>query len=949
MRSVAGHKVRAGPSFSRPNRRTKITVRERVTTRSYSWAPAVAAFGVFTAVLRRCGRRWRLRDWRLRTKLTALLMVPLVLAGVLGTLRVTDLARKARDYAALARQAGFSQQLGLVVHNLQGERSRVAAMLATGFTPERAVLLARAQSQVQRVDTAVTKLRTSDFSAEALGPISVHAHPIVDLAYQAAMIRLSRLAALRQATLGSTAAPGNATASSAVAAYSDFIAKLLDLDRKVLDGGPGPLAHHVDGIRALSVAKEQASLEHAMLLTGILSGGLSPAQQATLRTAQARFDAAADDFGQVMSPAQRQLYFDATVVGDRKRLLDAALDRAVRGAQLETVRSDWNSAASGTVETIHQGLDTLVNELRTDAQARSSQAWREAFRNGAAVAVALLLAVALLVVVVRSLLQPLRKLSDAAFDVADRRLPEAFEQVLATDGIPTPPMLDPVPVDSKEEVGQVARALDTVHVQAVRLAAEQAQLRSNLSDVFANLSGRSQRLLERQLQLIEELRGATRDPDLVNSLLQLDRLATRVRRHSENLLFLAGGAVCCAGQGPVTVCDVLDSAISEIEEYQRVTVYPPPAATVAAPVAADLVHLIAELLDNATSVSPPGDVVTLSGTFTEDESLRVEITDSGPGLPRDELQEINALLVSAPSSEVSVSTHLGLFVVRQLAARHGITVRLRQRLGKPGITATALLAPSLVTVERAPEQPPVTEWSGTLEQPPLQVSVVDEAVAADLFSPSSISPSSLGVGTSQHSHPRTAQQEWLELFGQPEPLSHHLPGGQEQVAGTTDAVGIPIPPVRVAAAGRPEEVREEIFEMVSAWFRERQSAPVNTAPSSTVPSNTVPSSTASSSVAPEWQSPFDAAWQAAQALRTRVAHEFTRSGLPKRQPRAHLVFSADGRVMPTPVPVGPARIPDAVRGRLTRYQRGLRVGRHARIGPEEQLTWADIPYRPADQ
>ncbi|MGH3864830.1 MAG: sensor histidine kinase [Pseudonocardiaceae bacterium] len=898
---------------------------------------AVAMFGVLVEVLRRCGKRWRLRDWRLRTKLTALLMVPLVLAGVLGTLRVTDLVRTAQGYAALTRQIGFAQQLGLVVRNLQGERSLVAAALATGDPADRAALLAKAQFQVQRVDAAVTKLRTADFSAEAYWPVSAQAHPIVGVAYQAAVRQLAGLTALRQATLGSNAAPGNATSSSAVTAYSDVIARILDLDRGMLDGAPSPVVHQVEGIKALSIANEQASLQHAVLLTGIVSGVLSSAQQATLRTAQARFDAAADEFGQAMSPAQRQLYFDAMVVGDRKRLLDAALDRAMRSAPLETVRSDWNSAAVGTVEMMHQGLSTVLNELRTDAQARSSQAWREAVRDGAVVAVVLLLAVVLLVVVVRSVLQPLCALRTRAFEVADRRLPEAFEQVLAADGIPVqPPPVDPVPVHSQEEVGQVARALDTVHIQAVRLATEQAQLRSSLSDVFLNLSGRSERLLERQLQLIEELRGATNDPDLVNSLFQLDRLATRARRHSENLLVVAGRVARCGGQGPVTVLDVLNNAVSEIDEYQRVTVCPSPAATVAGPVAGDLVHLISELLDNATSVTPRGAMVTLSVALTEDQSLRVEITDSGPGLPHDELQVINARLVSAPSTEVPVCGHMGLFVVRQLAALHGITVRLRQRLGAPGITATALLPPSVVAIEPAPEEPPATGWSETGGQLPLQVSVVDEAIAADLFSPSSISPSSLGVVTSQPSHPRTAEQEWLELFGQPEPLSDQLGGDQEQVAGATDAVGSPIPPGRVAAAGQPEEVREEIFEMVSAWFRERQSASVSTAPASTAPASTTPASTTPASTAPEWQSPFDAAWQAAQALRTRrVDHELTRSGLPKRRPRAHLVFSADGRAVPTPVPVGPPRTPDAVRGRLARYQRGLRVGRHARIGPEE--------------
>lgn len=946
---MAGYEVKARAPFARPDGSTNVTVRDKATTRSFGWTPTGAMFGSPATALRRRGRRWRLRDWRLRTKITAVLVVPLVLAGVLGALRVTDLAREAQSFSALSRQIGLAQQLGFVVYDLQGERYRVAAMLATESPVDRAALRTDVQAQAQRVDAAATKLRTANFSAEALGPITAQAHPIVGEAHRAAVSRLAGLAALRQAALGSNAAPGNATARSAVTAYSNFIAVLLDLDRRVLDGAPSSVARQVDAVKALSVAKEQASWQHAVLLTGILSGGLSPAQQATLRTTDARFDAAADEFAQAMSPGQRQLYFDTSAVVDRKRLLNAALDRAMRGAPLETVPGDWNSAAAGTVETMHQGVSTLLNDLRTDAQARASRAWREAFRDGAVVAVLLLLAVALLVVVVRSLLQPLRTLRTAAFEVADRRLPEAVEQVLATDCTPAEPTVDPVPVHSREEVGQVARAFDTVHVQAVRLAAEQAQLRSSLNDAFLNLSGRSQRLLEQQLRLIEELRGAVHDPKLVSSLLQLDRLAARIRRHSENLVVLAGGTARCGADEPMAVLDVLRSAVSEIDEYQRVTVRPAAAAAVVGPVAGELVHLIAELLDNATSVTPQGTMVTLGGELTEDKSLLVEITDSGPGLPPDELQAINARLAGAPGVETSVAGQMGLFVVRELAARHGVTVRLRQRLGERGIAATVLLPPTLVmvdlrvstdgqrpgataagdsgvSIDRTPEELPTIGWSGTEGQLPLQVSVVDEATAADLFSPSSISPASLGVVTSRRSRPRTAQEEWRELFGhhesQPErePLSGQLGGDQAQVAAATDPLGSPIPSSRAAATGQPEEVREEIFEMVSAWFRARQSAPVSNSPS------TIP---------PEWRSPFDEPWQAAQALRTRVEHEFTRAGLPKRQPRAHLVSGPDGRVLPTPVPAGPARIPEAVRVRLTRYQRGLRVGRHARVGPDE--------------
>ena len=938
MRSVAGYEMRARPPFNRRGGSTGVTVRDRVITRGFGRFPAVSVFrsvvrsvfGAGGAALWCRSRRWRLRDWRLRTKLTAVLVVPLVLAGVLGALRVTDLARTAQSYAVFFRQVGFAQQLDLVANDLQGERHWVVAMLATrGTAADHAALQAKVRVQFQRVDAAATKLRIGGFSAEALRPIAAQSYPMVSEVHRAVVSRLAGLAALRQATLGP-----NATARSAVAAYSGFITMLLDLGRRGLDGAPGPLVRQVVGVKALSVAKEQASWQEAVLLAGILSGGLSVEQQAMLRTADARFDAAADEFGQAISPAQRQLYFATSAVVDRKRLLDAALDRAMRGAPLETVPGDWNSAAGGTVETMHQGAATLLHELRTDAQERSSRAWREAFRDGAVVTVLLLLAVALLVVVVRSLLQSLRTLRTAAFEVADRRLPEAVEQILATDGIPAEPTVDPMPVHCREEVGQVARAVDTVHFQAVRLATEQAQLRSSLNDVFLTVSGRSQCLLEQQRQLIEELRGAAQDPELVSSLLQLDHLAARMHRHSENLLVLAGGAARRAAEGPMAVLDVLSNAVSEIDEKQRVTVHPPPAATVTGPVAGDLVHLVAELLDNATSVTSQGTTVSLGAVLTEDKSLLVEITDSGPGLPTEELQAINARLAWAPSADTSVPGQMGLFVVRELATQHDITVRLRQRPDERGITATALLPPSLVSIDlRVSADGP---RSG-LGQLPLQVSVVDEATAADLFSPSSISPASLGIVTSRCGRPRTAQEEWLELFGhhepQPErePFSDQLGGDQTQVAAAIDPLGSPIPPCR---AGQPEEVREEIFEMVSAWFRERQSAPVSNPPST---------------IEPEWRSPFDEGWQAVQALRTRVDHEFTRAGLPKRQPRAHLVLGADGRVLPTPVPACPVRTPDAVRGRLTRYQRGLRVGRHARIGPDEQLAWTDIPQRLFDQ
>ncbi|MGH3601104.1 MAG: nitrate- and nitrite sensing domain-containing protein, partial [Pseudonocardiaceae bacterium] len=548
-----------------------VTVRHEPTTQGFVAGSGFAMLGAGGAALRRRGRGWRLKDWRLRTKLTAVLLVPLLLAGVLGALRVTDLVRKAQGFATLSNQVRFAQQLGIVMYELQGERTRVAAMQASGGTADRVGI----PGQITRVDSAVSTLRAAQLAGET--------------SRAAALRRLSGLPALRKAALRTNVAPGNAAARDAVVAYSALIAALLELDRRALNGAPDSLARQADGVKVLAVAQEQAAHQHAALLAGILSGGLLADQLTTLRTADAGFDAAAEEFGQAVSPEQGQLYFGAKAVRDRKLLLSAALDRAQRGAPLETVPGDWNSAAVGTVEDIRQGQITLLSGLRKDTVARSDQASREAFWDGAAVTALLLLAVALLVVVVRSLLQPLRALRTAAFEVADRRLPEAAEQLRNTDCCPGQTTVDPVPVHSREEVGQVARAFDTVHAQAVRLAAEQAQLRSSLNDVFVNLSGRSQQLVERQLQLIDELRSQTHDPAVVSNLAALDRIAARMRRHSENLMVLAGGTVRRGAEGPVAVPNLLDNAVAEIDQHQRVTVCPSSPAMVAAPIANDLV------------------------------------------------------------------------------------------------------------------------------------------------------------------------------------------------------------------------------------------------------------------------------------------------------------------------------------------------------------------------
>ena len=180
-----------------------------------------------------------------------------------------------------------------------------------------------------------------------------------------------------------------------------------------------------------------------------------------------------------------------------------------------------------------------------------------------------LLALILLAVLARSILKPLRTLRASAFDVADRRLPAIIELLRTTDGRAGDLIkVDPVPIYSREDVGQVARAFDAVHSEAVRLAAEQAALRAKVNDMFVNLSRRSQSLVERQLQLIDELELGEQDAERLAAFFRLDHLATRMRRNGENLLVLAGSELRQRSGAPVPVVDVLRAAVSEIEDYR---------------------------------------------------------------------------------------------------------------------------------------------------------------------------------------------------------------------------------------------------------------------------------------------------------------------------------------------------------------------------------------------
>ena len=343
----------------------------------------------------------------------------------------------------------------------------------------------------------------------------------------------------------------------------------------------------------------------------------------------------------------------------------------------------------------------LTAAISDRASTLRSQATTQLLVTSLVTLLLLLLVLLVSTTVARSLIRPLRKLRTDALDVAGHRLPEMVRRLSQSEGTDEGVEIEPIGVTSTDEIGEVARAFDQVHREAVRLAADEAMLRGNLNAMFINLSRRSQSLIERQLSLIDSLEQSEQDPGRLSSLFRLDHLATRMRRNSENLLVLAGHEVTRRWSQPVPLVDVLRAAISEIEQYERVVLNVQPGIVVVGQAVNDAVHLVAEIVENATTFSPEDTQVYVSGQPLSSGGVLLDITDNGVGISDQEMSHANWRLDNPPVVDVAVSRRMGLFVVGRLAARHGVRVRLRHAQAG-GLTALIWLPDTVAAPEVAP-------------------------------------------------------------------------------------------------------------------------------------------------------------------------------------------------------------------------------------------------------
>ncbi len=926
----------------------------------------------------RAPRRWRWRHWPLLVKLIAVLMVPTVVALVVGVLRIIDQSSAAPGYDRINDIAGVQRELSTLVGELQRERDAAAVYVAD----ERGGDLAALREQFAAVDAATTRVRQAADGIENLR----------DTGYPAALDSLVGLSPLRQSVVN-----GSGPSDVVIAEYSAAIEPLITLDAALTrELDDVAVARQAAALHALVSAREQVAQQHALLLPALLSGRLDAVTIQALRAADVRLQSQLDSFRSSLPPAQQDRYVDPVTAAPeegRQRILALALDRGQSDEPLATPVEDWNARTAAVISEMTQSENGLREQVSATAidlrdDARFTVGW-----NAALLFFALALGVALGIVIARSMVRPLGVLRRTAFEVAGQRLPQAVTTV-REGGIPQ--AVQPVPVHTRDEIGQVARAFDEVHNQAVRLAAEQAQLRSNINDIFVNLSRRSQSLVQRQLKLIDRLEGNEQDPEVLDNLFQLDHLATRMRRNSENLLVLAGTESTKRAARPASLVDVLRAAVSEVEQYQRLVLQPPPDVLVFGRAAGDLVHLVAELLDNATHFSPPDSQVMISARSVRDGSLVIEIVDRGVGMGEAEFAEINERLATSAAVDPSVSRRMGLFVVGRLAARHGIAVTLCPGEDGVGVTASITLPPGLVRsaddAGHGQQAQAVDAGTAGGEE------TADGSAEGNGALPrrGASRPGSGGATPATPATPATTGNSWAtangnavdRATGTPGPRSvgdwspavsaQHTSGGElprrggdtpvrpgptptpprppatDSHSGTGSSTGSDLfqPPSGQAAEQRPEaaqrpsrwvEQATPIFDDVaSAWFSENKQVPGHWSPPSAAQAGgddpheasaggtQLPRRTGQAS----WGS-ADEGWQAAEALAQPSARDLTAAGLPRREPRAHLVPGAAEAAAP-PSGDAPSRSAEAIGGRLASYQRGVREGRHGRHGAESE-------------
>ena len=658
--------------------------------------------------IKRAPKPTALRNWSVTQRLITVIVIALVMGVVFGAFRITSAASSATTFTRTTQLAVLGEQDAELANALENERDVTAGLCAAA--PDQVC-----PGPGAKLDKTARGLRTQMLAAEAAtNPVAVKVQTLANAvgngfpsSVQTRAAQVSSVAGLIYALRIEVQAQ---TSTSVITAYSDAIADLFALNDVITSSsGDAVLADEVSTLNALSSAKDQTSQERALMYTALLQGAFNGTQDA-LTTADGLEQADLTAFQTSGTPAEEDEYLSALsgekvdttellgslipalagapndpsapvtksdVLGGAYTQALANVQEADKAFSTNASPSLWYGYMSATIDRMRTAEKEIAASVVARSQSLQHGAYESEVLTASVTGAVLLLVLILTVIVARSLVDPLRRLKSDALEIASVRLP-ARVAALSESSDPNVNLdVEPIGVQSTDEIGEVARAFDQVHREAIRLAGNEALLRGNLNSMFISLSRRSVPLIERLSRMIDYLEQNEDDPDRLSNLFSMDHLVTRMRRNSENLLVLAGEEPVRKWSEPVPLNDVARAAMSEIEQYARVVLNVQPDIVVSGQAATDVVHLLAEIIENATMFSPRETSVYVSGQELSSGGVLLDVRDGGIGVSPTRMEEMNWRLENVPVIDVSVSRHMGLFAVSRLASRHGIRVRLR--------------------------------------------------------------------------------------------------------------------------------------------------------------------------------------------------------------------------------------------------------------------------------
>ncbi|MFE3686246.1 nitrate- and nitrite sensing domain-containing protein [Streptomyces sp. NPDC059095] len=628
----------------------------------------------------------RFRGKSIRRKIVALLLVPLVSLTALWGFSTYLTGRQANE---LMNVANIVKKVGYPIEDtvrvIQQERRQTLVYLADERPSD---ALTSLRSRRAATDTAVAAIRAAARDSDVRSDLQ----PVARDRLRAVLAGFDSLAGLR-----SSIEQGTADRTQALDFYNrlidpcySFLMNLHALENVEMDKQGRALV-------GITRAREMLSREDALVASSLITPKTTAPELRRISDLVANRQLLYDTNLEILPSSERDVFEEYWRGPDTEALRTAEAAIIDAGPAKDPRHIDatrWQQAATPVLDRLAQLGTEAGNRYQDRVEPVAFSVLIKAGLAGVLGLLALLVSLFMSVRIGRELVRDLTRLRKEAHEVSGVRLPSVMRRLAAGEQVDVEteaPRLD----YERDEVGQVGQALNTLQRAAVEAAVKQADMRRGVSEVFVNLARRNQVLLHRQLTLLDTMERRTEDTDELADLFRLDHLTTRMRRHAEGLVILSGAAPSRQWRRPVQLMDVVRAAVAEVEDYERIEVRRLPRLGVGGPAVADLTHLIAELLENATVFSPPHTAVQVHGERVAN-GFTLEIHDRGLGMAPEALLDANLRLAETPEFELSDTDRLGLFVVSRLAQRQNVRVSL-QPSPYGGTTAVVFIPATLLT------------------------------------------------------------------------------------------------------------------------------------------------------------------------------------------------------------------------------------------------------------